>query len=333
MELQKAGQVSKDFGISTRMLRYYEQVGLVKSLRTEDYAYRVYDENAITRLRQIIILRKLRVPVKQIISVLNNSDAVQTVEIFRQNISQLDKEITALSKVKSILERFVREICEKADVNLKPLGDEAAFSVISSLSFSDNKIKEIREDLSMEELNKASENITKLTDVRIIHLPPMTIAAVSAEGDECEGKALDIINRFVLERGLLRIKPDIRQFGFDCSQGATGIGENSHKYQVWVSIPEDMNVPEPLVKREFKGGLYAAHMIKMGNFDHWKLLHDWVSESDKYENDWSSVRCTPCEADMDRCLEESLNYWNNLQNPNFDPGNSQLDLLFPIREK
>ena len=42
------------------MLRYYEQVGLITSLRKDDYAYRVYDETAIGRLRQVIVLRKLR---------------------------------------------------------------------------------------------------------------------------------------------------------------------------------------------------------------------------------------------------------------------------------
>ena len=52
--------VSKNLGISSRMLRYYEQIGLIESRRMNDYAYRVYDENAIRKLRQIIILRKLR---------------------------------------------------------------------------------------------------------------------------------------------------------------------------------------------------------------------------------------------------------------------------------
>ena len=70
MELQTASQVSRNYGISTRMLRYYEQAGLIQSLRKEDYAYRVYDESAVNRLRQIIVLRKLRVPVKQIIAYL-----------------------------------------------------------------------------------------------------------------------------------------------------------------------------------------------------------------------------------------------------------------------
>lgn len=215
MELQTISQVSRDYGISTRMLRYYEQAGLIQSLRKDDYAYRVYDENAMSRLRQIIVLRKLRVPVKQIISILNNNDAAEAVEIFRQNISEIDGEITALSTVKSILTRFVEEINKKAGVNLKLLADEAVFSVISSLSFSDNLIKETKENLSMEELDKANEELMKLEDkdVRIVYLPPMTIAAAYASGEGCEGKAADMVSKFTKESGLLKMKPDT-QFRF-----------------------------------------------------------------------------------------------------------------------
>lgn len=55
MELQTLNQVSKMYGVSARMLRYHEQIGLIESLRKEDYAYRVYDEDALRRLQQIII--------------------------------------------------------------------------------------------------------------------------------------------------------------------------------------------------------------------------------------------------------------------------------------
>ena len=72
MELRTISQVSRDYGITARMLRYYEQVGLIQSQRKDDYAYRVYDKAALIRLRQVIVLRKLRVPVKQIVSILIN---------------------------------------------------------------------------------------------------------------------------------------------------------------------------------------------------------------------------------------------------------------------
>ena len=95
MELRTIRQVSQDYGISRQMLCYYEQIGLIESGRREDYAYRVYDEAAIRRLQQIIILRKLQIPMKQIKDILGNQDAVAVIEIFKQNISDLDEQITA----------------------------------------------------------------------------------------------------------------------------------------------------------------------------------------------------------------------------------------------
>ncbi len=335
MDFQTISQVSKDYGISTRMLRYYEQAGLITSLRMDGYAYRVYDDNAINRLQQIIILRKLRVPVKQIVSILNNSDAAETVEIFRQNINALDSEITALSTIKSILARFVEEIYNKAHVDLKLLCDDDTFSVLSSLSFAYSKINKPKEDLSMEELNNANEELMKMEskDVRIVYLPPMTIAAAYASGENCEGKALDMISKFTKESELLKIKPDARSFGFDCSKGAASIGENSHVYEVWVSVPDNMEIPQPLVRREFKGGLYAAHVLRAWDFQDWRRLAEWVATSDKYDSDIGSPRWESAETVYGVGFEETLNFYNYILKHNSEMSFLQLDLLFPIKEK
>lgn len=333
MELKTIRQISLDYGISRRMLCYYEEIGLIKSSRKDGYAYRVYDENAIQRLQQIIILRKLQIPVKQIKDILNNQNAVEVIEIFKQNISKLDEEITALSTIKSILMRFVDELQEKADVYLKLelLNDKTMLAIVSTLSFSENKIKE---NISVEELNKANENLNKLTDkdVRIVYLPPMTVAAAYATGEGCEGKANDMITEFVKESGLLKIKPDARSFGFDCSKGSIGIGELSHVYEAWVSIPDDIEIPVPLVKRTFDGGLYAAHVLRTWDFEDWRLLKEWVNASDKYDNDWDSPRWTSPETVAGQGFEETLNFYNFIQRGS-KMEDLQLDLLFPIKEK
>ena len=336
MELQTISQVSREYGISTRMLRYYEQIGLIESKRKDDYAYRVYDENAVNSLRQIIVLRKLRVPVKQIVSILNNKSATETVAIFTQNIAELDEEITALSTVKSLLIRFVEELREKADVNLKLLEDDTVFSVINSLSFSENLIKK-KEKMTMENLNKASEDLKKMSDndVRIIYLPPMTVAAARAEGEETESKAFEMIKQFVENSGLLKQKPDARSFGFDCSPEFQGIGVPSKAYEMWVSVPDDMEIPAPLIKRKFTGGLYAAHVLREWDFEDWRRLGQWVEVSDKYANDWGNPR-GGCDiggegAVTGQGLEETLDFYHFAQNP--ETKNIQLDLLFPIKEK
>lgn len=333
MELKTIRQVSLDYGISRRMLCYYEEIGLIKSSRKDDYAYRVYDENAIQRLQQIIILRKLQIPVKQIKDILNNQDAVAVIEIFKQNISQLDAEITALSTLKSILMRFMDELQEKADVSFKLdlFNDKTMLAIVSTLSFSQNIIKE---NVSMEELNKANDNLSKLadSDVRIVYLPPMTVAAAYASGEGCEGKAGDMITQFVKESGLLNIKPDARSFGFDCSKGAAVIGEPSHVYEMWVSIPDDMEVAAPFVKRTFDGGMYAAHVLRTWDFQDWRLLKEWVDASDKYDNDWDSPRWISPETVAGQGFEETLNFYNYVQK-GAKMEDLQLDLLFPIKEK
>lgn len=333
MKVLTISQVSKDYGVSPRMLRYYEQAVLMHSKRKDDYAYRVYDEGNLIRLRQIIVLRKLRVPLKQIIRILNDSDATETVEIFRQNIDSLDEEITALSTVKTILTRFVDEISKKTDIKLKLLGHEAI--LLRSLSFSDNKIRETRKgDISMEDLSKANHQLDKYEDkdVRIVYLPPMVVAAAYVSGDDCEGKTGDMIKWFVINSGLLSIKPDARSFGFDCSQEDAKIGVPSRTYEMWVSVPDDMEIPAPLVRRKFNGGMYAAHVLTNWDFGDWRLLGEWVNANDKYDNDWGAPRWASEETVFGQGFEETLNFFNYMKNGG-KMKDMQLDLLFPIKEK
>lgn len=48
-ELVKIRDVSTKYDISARTLRYYEDMGLITSSRSDDYAYRLYDETNIQR--------------------------------------------------------------------------------------------------------------------------------------------------------------------------------------------------------------------------------------------------------------------------------------------
>ncbi len=324
--LQAVGAVSKSLGVSSRMLRYYEQIGLIESQRMEDYAYRVYDEDAIRRLRQIIILRKLRVPVKQIQEIFGNRDAVSVIDIFERNISELDEQITAVSTVKSILSRLVRELQEKANMHLQLdyLGDSSVFAIVDRISFPKNTLQE---EKSMDDLNKANEALSKLEEknVRIVYLPPMTVAAAYASGEFEWGvgpEATSKIEKFVWETGLLKIKPDARGMGFDCSREDLRVSVEgaAAAYEAWVSIPDDMNVTAPLAKKTFGGGLYAAHVLRDWNFQaDWRLLAEWAKASEKYEAD-----------DGRPCFEEVLNYYNLMQN-GAKMEDTQLDLLLPIK--
>ena len=48
-------------------------------------------------------------------------------------------------------------------------------------------------------------------------------------------------------------------------------------YEVRVTIPDDMEVPEPLVKKKFDGGLFDVTAIKFPEFQYWSELGKWAA--------------------------------------------------------
>jgi DNA-binding transcriptional MerR regulator len=327
--LKTISAVSRDMGISTRMLRYYEQAGLIRSQRMPDYAYRVYDAEALRRLGQILVLRKLRIPVRQIERILRHQDAATAVDVFRQSVEALGAEIDALQLIRSVLVMLMERLSREPGVRLHPvlLEDASVAGLIAALSPPEQLVKG---EKTMDALSRADRKLSELTDVRIVYLPPSWVAAYHCQGEDPEARAQEVVNRFVLESGLLQIKPDVRHLGFN-NPAFDPSDPASHGYEMWVTIPDGFDVPAPLNKKRFLGGLYAAHAIAFGAFDHWGLLHEWVVKSPDYAVDFEALRCEPSDPAMDRCREEQLNYFHNVQDPAFDIARMQLDLLMPIK--
>lgn len=324
-------EVSKDFGVSTRMLRYYEQEGLISSKRREDYAYRIYDENAVRRLRQILLLRKLRIPLKQIGIILNSADKSETVTILINKINELEDEISSLKVIRDILS----EIVSKGGEGINNLLEAKLISAVQGLSPSDNLLKE---NISMNQektnkldrLEKASETVERISsDIRIIRLPPFTVASNHYIGRDPEAVVDKPVDKFIRESGLYNIKPDSRLFGFNHPNPGV-LEEGIHGYEMWVTIPDDMEVPAPLVKKRFEGGLYAALTIRFPDFHRWADLEAWVKNNDIYELNYSEQGFEI----MGGCLEEHLNwvYSSHMGWPE-NGIDGQLDLLMPIKKR
>ncbi len=330
MDLVTISEVSKTFNVSTRALRYYEQIGLLRSIKKDDYAYRVYDERAVQRVQQIVVLRKLRIPLKQISKILESESMAEIIDVFRKNLSEVDDEIRALSTIRSILNTFIVRLNEAApvDINIVLLDDVSILDIVDSLTVTKINIKE---DKTMADLEKARESLGKLADkdVRIVYLPPSTVAAARCVGGFPELETQNLIRNFIEKSELPSVKPDFRHYGFNHPNGSQSDGSD-HGYERWVTIPDDLEVPSPLTKKRFEGGLYAAHMIPMGAFEEWGWLWDWAHKHDKYAPnliDDGGER-------MNGLLEEHLNCINNyrLSNEELDKV-LQLDLLIPIKEK
>ena len=321
-------QVSKMYNVTPRMLRHYEKLGLIQALHKENYAYRIYDENAVRRLQQIIILRKLRLPLKQIAVILQDDEQKESLRIMQESISELDSEISSLYKIRGILNTFVERldsnIRQKARVDF--LEDTELLEVVSTLTLSKSNLKE---NISMSELNEASQIINKNSAVRIVHLPPFTVASNHVIGKDPEETVGDEVDKFIRKSKLYEIKPDSRYFGFNHPNPGI-LPNDEHGYEVWVTIPDDMEVPAPLVKKHFEGGLFAVMTISFPDFWRWGELDNWVNQSDSYETNYSELGFEI----MGGCLEEHLNwvYSSHMGWPK-NGIDGQLDLMLPIKPK
>lgn len=319
-------QVSKTRNVSTRMLRYYEQAGLIKSYRREGYAYRLYDEEAVSRIEQILLLRKLRIPVRQIRVILDNENALTAIQIFREKIFELEEEITALSTIKEVFFSFIQELVKATSLplNISMTGNDTLLSVIEALKA---RRIDFSEEKNMDKRDKAKERVSKLRDVRIVYLPPSTVAAAHVIGDDPERQVSRLLDAFVQKNNLNKIKPDLRRYGFNHPNPVDETGY--HGYEAWVTIPQTMEVPAPLIKKQFSGGLYGAHMIHFGEFAQWDAFLEWVYHNESYE----FAGDIQDQQHMCGLLEEQLNYFSYIEGDGNELKEMQIDLLIPIRKK
>lgn len=90
----KINDVEKQLGITKANIRFYEKEGLLTPGRSEN-GYREYSEADIARLKEIVIYRKLGIPVQQIEDILDGAVSLQ--EALDTNITALNAEIEKLN--------------------------------------------------------------------------------------------------------------------------------------------------------------------------------------------------------------------------------------------
>lgn len=106
------GQAAERSGVSAKMIRHYESIGLVERARRTDGGYRIYDTNDIHTLRFIRRARDLGFSMKEIGQLLglwrNRRRASGDVRrVAQQHISELDHKIEELQAMRRTLNALV----------------------------------------------------------------------------------------------------------------------------------------------------------------------------------------------------------------------------------
>ncbi|MCL2840513.1 MAG: MerR family transcriptional regulator [Defluviitaleaceae bacterium] len=299
----RIGEVAKKYGISNRTLRYWEEVGVLQSKRTEN-GYRYYDSENVARINQIILLRKLKMPIADIERIFIANSYCVAIDALTSYLADLKQNAKLYNALAAIVENLLGNIQQSQNL------EEIFLHIEQQESKPSPKIQRPERILAMETLK----------NVRILDLPPMTVMSYCVLSETPEADCSKVFDEVMLKHNL-HTRSGHRSFGFnnpDPSNESPVYG-----YELWTTIPEDFEVPAPLVKKQFGGGKYASISASLNEIgERWDALFQWSTQNEKYENDLTN-----------QWLEERVMDYEMFMSPSTPDSERQLDLLLPIKLK
>ncbi len=152
-------QMSELSGVTSRTLRYYDEIGLLIPNHLTESGYRMYGKAEINKLQEILFYKHLEFSLLVIKEILNGS--YDRKEILKKQKQQLKSKILNLQNVLQTLENSIEEM--EGEIGMT---DEQKFEVFKNNKINENETKygkELREKYGNDTINDANKKYKGLT--------------------------------------------------------------------------------------------------------------------------------------------------------------------------
>jgi len=151
-------EISKMAGVSTRTLRYYNEIGLLSPSRVSSSGYRIYGKKEINKLQQILFYREFDLPLEKITNLLSDTsyDREETLKEHKEKLLAKRKQIDLMLET---LDESILEV--KGMIKMK---DTEKFKGLKekNLKINEEKYgKEIREKYGEEVVEKSNRKYSE----------------------------------------------------------------------------------------------------------------------------------------------------------------------------
>ncbi|GAB6087245.1 MerR family transcriptional regulator [Alkaliphilus crotonatoxidans] len=160
-------------GVSTRTLRYYDQLGILKPARINSSGYRIYGQAEVNRLQQILFYRELDVSLEQIKAIITSDDfdSVAALREHRKKLlakrNQLDMLIKNVDKTIAQEERRI------------PMTDQEKFE-----GFKKSMVEENEEKYGKEIREKYGKDVVEASNKKFLQMSQEQYAKFEALGEK-----------------------------------------------------------------------------------------------------------------------------------------------------
>ena len=153
-------ELSRLSGVTTRTLRWYDQIGLLKPSRVAESGYRYYGRAEVDRLQDILYYRALGVELARIKECLDDPSF--------DRLAALERHLAALEAKREHLEQLIQSVKDtiRAEERKEFMQDEKKFEAFKKQTIAHNEEvygQEIRSkygDKEVDEINAAVMNLT-----------------------------------------------------------------------------------------------------------------------------------------------------------------------------
>ena len=104
-------EVARLTGVSVRTLQYYDEIGVFRPTRVTDAGYRLYDDESLNTLQQVLFFRELDFPLKDI-RIIMETPGFNKIEAFQKQKALLKAKRDRLDRLLDLLDRLEKgETC------------------------------------------------------------------------------------------------------------------------------------------------------------------------------------------------------------------------------
>ncbi|GKX66401.1 MerR family transcriptional regulator [Inconstantimicrobium mannanitabidum] len=197
-------QVSDLTGISVRMLHYYDEIGLLKPSTVTEAGYRLYDDEALVTLQQILFFKELDIPLKEVKEIMVSPyfDKMKALEDQKKLI------IMRRDRLNDLIELINKTLKGENTMSFKEFDMSEYYSVLEEFK-KENKERVIKTWGSVDKFDEMIESI-KANEEKI------AISAIKSYGSI--KKYAQAMKKDLNNSTLIDIAQQIDEFKTDCLQ-------------------------------------------------------------------------------------------------------------------
>lgn len=204
-------------GVSTRTLRYYDEIKLLVPRRIEGSEYRIYSEAEVDRLQQILFFREMDIELSEIKRILD-AESFDQIKALKNHLTELQKK---RHRIDLLIENVTKTI--QKEEGEEKMSDKEKFQGFKEALIQENEVKygeEIRSKYGEEVVEESNAKMMNLTEEEYQHMEKIgteilerlqTAVSEGTDPDSAEGKEIAELHRDWLRISVPKYTPQMHR--------------------------------------------------------------------------------------------------------------------------